>query len=196
MEHGAARRDRAANLTLGVPCRLSDRSECLMEWTVRFELTKTWVAARRLRPLGHVHGSTNWQRAPVPTRKPVGSKRLAGAAHPRWGYPLCLAESGGHDPQPFPRSHRFRGGPEPCPVHSPENDRGRGTRNPIAHAIDLCSKQSRALPDSPSSVLCGAPGRFRSGCLLPDKQALSRLSYGGVKGGSGRPNRTAVGDGI
>ena len=40
-----------------------------------------------------------WQRAPVPTRKPVGSKRLAGAAHPRWGYPLCLAESGGLDPR-------------------------------------------------------------------------------------------------
>ena len=99
MEHGAARPDRTADLTLGMLCRLSDRSECLLEWTVRFELTKTWVAARRLRPLGHVHGSTSWQRAPVPTRKPVGSKRLAGAAHPRWGYPLCLAESGGLDPR-------------------------------------------------------------------------------------------------
>jgi hypothetical protein len=109
---------------------------------------------------------------------------------------LDLAESGGLDPQPLARSHRFRGGPGPCPVHSPENDRGRGTRNPIAHAIDLRSKQSRARPDSPLSVQCGAPGRFRSGCLLPDKQALSRLSYGGMNGGSGRPNRTAVGDGI
>jgi hypothetical protein len=171
MEHGAARRDRAANLTLGVPCRLSDRSECLMEWTVRFELTKTWVAARRLRPLGHVHGSTNWQRAPVPTRKPVGSKRLAGAAHPRWGYPLCLAESGGHDPQPFPRSHRFRGGPGPCPVHSPENDRGRGTRNPIAHAIDLCSKQSRALPDSPSIYVAPPAGFDPAASCLTNKRS-------------------------
>jgi hypothetical protein len=32
---------------------------------------------------------------------------------------LNLAESGGLDPQPFSRSHRFRGGPGPCPVHSP-----------------------------------------------------------------------------
>ena len=58
MEHGAGMRDRTADLTLGVLCRLSCRSECFMEWTVRFELTKTWFAARRLRPLGHVHEST------------------------------------------------------------------------------------------------------------------------------------------
>ncbi len=30
-----------------------------------------------------------------------------------------LAESGGLDPQPLLRPHRFRGGPGPCPVHSP-----------------------------------------------------------------------------
>ncbi len=56
--------------------------------------------------------------------------------------------------------------------------------------------QSSLGPCPIHPLLCGAPGRFRSGCLLPDKQALSRLSYGGMKGGSGRSNRTTVGDGI
>ena len=56
--------------------------------------------------------------------------------------------------------------------------------------------QSSLGPCPIHPFLCGAPGRFRSGCLLPDKQALSRVSYEGMKVGSGRPNRTAVGDGI
>ena len=45
---------------------------------------------------------------------------------------------------------------------------------------------------SVNSPICGAPGRFRSDCLRPDKPALSRLSYEGMKPGSGRPIRTAV----